>query len=80
MSDERPTPDANESDAQEYRVLQAKRIIIARERLGSATPRRSLRSRRSAVNSEIASHRDAFDEAVAQQTVARHEAMRGVAG
>jgi hypothetical protein len=67
MSDEPHTPDENESDAEQYRVLQAKRIIIACERLGFGDPTTISPEQAERVNSEIATNRDAVDEAVAQR-------------
>jgi hypothetical protein len=65
MSDE--LPDETESDAEEYRILQAKRVIIACERLGVGDPTTISPEQAERVNSEIATNRDAVDEAVAQR-------------
>ena len=67
MSDEPPTPDENESDEEQYRVLQAKRIIIACEHLGYGDPTTLSPEQAERAKGEIAANRDAIDEAVAQR-------------
>jgi hypothetical protein len=46
MSDEPRRHAETESDAEQYRILQAKRIIVACERLGYAYPTTMTRRRR----------------------------------
>ncbi|HEX2102540.1 MAG TPA: hypothetical protein VHF51_02745 [Solirubrobacteraceae bacterium] len=67
MSDEPPTPDENESDAEQYRILQAKRIIVACERLGYDDPRELGSEQVERVQQEIAANRDTIDATVAQR-------------
>jgi hypothetical protein len=67
MSDMPRTSDDNESDAEQYRILQAKRIIIACERLGYGDPRELDSEQVERVEGEIAANRDAIDETVAQR-------------
>jgi hypothetical protein len=67
MSDMPPTPDEAQSDAEQYRVLQAKRIIVACERLGYGDPRDLGSEQVKRVEGEIAANRDAIDETVAQR-------------
>lgn len=65
-SDMPPTPDENESEAQ-YRVLQAKRIVVACERLGYGDPRAITPEQAERVRAEVTANRDAIDAAVAQR-------------
>jgi hypothetical protein len=67
MSDTPPTPDEVRSDAEQYRLLQAKRIIVACERLGYGDPRDLGPEQTERVEGEIAANRDAIDETVAQR-------------
>jgi hypothetical protein len=67
MSDMPPTHAENESDAAEYRMLQAKRLIVACERLGFGDPTALTAEQAEVVKTEVAAHRDAVDEAVAQR-------------
>jgi hypothetical protein len=67
MSDEPPRHDETESDAEEYRVLQAKRIIIACERLGYDDPAAMTSEEADHVKREIAANRDAIDATVAER-------------
>ena len=66
VSDMPPTPDENESEAQ-YRVLQAKRIVVACERLGYGDPTVISPEQAELVRAEIAANRDAIDATVAQR-------------
>jgi hypothetical protein len=67
MSDE-PRRDAEtESDAEQYRTLQAKRIIVACERLGYADPTAMTSEEADHVNHEIAASKDAIDATVAER-------------
>jgi hypothetical protein len=67
MSDESPRHDETESDAEKYRVLQAKRIIIACERLGYDDPTAMTDEQAGRVKQEIAANRDAIDATVAER-------------
>jgi hypothetical protein len=67
MSDMPSTPDEIESDAEQYRILQAKRIIIGCERLGYEDPRELSSEQVERVQREIAANRDAIDATVAQR-------------
>ena len=67
MSNTPPTPDEVRSDAEQYRLLQAKRIIVACERLGYGDPRDLGSEQTERVEGEIAANRDAIDETVAQR-------------
>jgi hypothetical protein len=67
MSHEPPRHDETESDAEEYRVLQAKRIIIACERLGYDDPAAMTPDEADDVTKEIAANRDAIDATVAER-------------
>jgi hypothetical protein len=67
MSDE-PRRDAEtESDAEQYRTLQAKRIIVACERLGYDDPTGMTSQETDRVKQEIAANRDAIDATVAER-------------
>ena len=67
MSDMPPAGGDNESDAAQYRVLQAKRIIVACERLGYGDPRQISPEQVERVQDEIAANRDAIDATVAER-------------
>jgi hypothetical protein len=67
MSDMPPTPDEIESDAEQYRILQAKRVIIACERLRYGDPRELSSGQVQRVQREIAANRDAIDATVVQR-------------
>jgi hypothetical protein len=68
MSSDMPrTPDENESEAAQYRVLQAKRIVVACERLGYGDPTAITPDQAEQVRAEIAANRDAIDATVAQR-------------
>jgi hypothetical protein len=67
MSDKPPNPDEIESDAGRYRVLQAKRIIVACERLGYGDPTVLTSEEEDHVKQEIAANRDAIDATVAER-------------
>ena len=67
MSDEPPKPGEDESDAKEYRVLQAKRIVVACERLEYGDPTAISPEQAERVNAEIAANRDAIDATVAER-------------
>jgi hypothetical protein len=67
MSDVPPNPDEIESDAEKYRTLQAKRIIVACERLGYDNPTAMTPEEVDRVKSEIAANRDAIDARVAER-------------
>jgi hypothetical protein len=65
MSDE---PHAEtESDAEQYRILQAKRIIVACERLGYDDATAMTSEEADHVNQEIAANKDAIDATVAER-------------
>jgi hypothetical protein len=66
MTDE-PRHDETESDAEKYRVLQAKRIIVACERLGYDDPTSMTSEEADHVKQEIAANRDAIDATVAER-------------
>jgi hypothetical protein len=66
MTDEPPRRDETESDTEQYRVLQAKRIIVACERLGY-DPTAMTSEETDHVKQEIAASRDAIDATVAER-------------
>jgi hypothetical protein len=66
MTDE-PRHDETESDGEKYRVLQAKRIIVACERLGYDDPTAMTSEEADHVKQEIAANRDAIDATVAER-------------
>jgi hypothetical protein len=67
MTDEPPRRDETGSDTEQYRVLQAKRIIVACERLGYDDPTAMTSEEESHVKQEIAANRDAIDATVAER-------------
>ena len=67
MADEPPRRDETESDTEQYRVLQAKRIIVACERLGYDDPTAMTSAEADRVKQEIAANRDAIDATVAER-------------
>jgi len=67
MSDEPRRHAETESDAEQYRILQAKRIIVACERLGYHDPTAMTSEEADRVEEEIAVNKDAIDAAVAER-------------
>jgi hypothetical protein len=67
MTDEPPRHDETESDAEQTASCQAKRIIVACERLGYDDPRAMTSEEADHVKHEIAANRDAMDTTVAQR-------------
>jgi hypothetical protein len=67
MSDEPRQHAEAESDADQYRILQAKRIIVACERLGYDDPTAMTSEEADHVTQEIAANKDAIDAAVAER-------------
>jgi hypothetical protein len=67
MSDMPPTPNEIRSEAEQYRILQAKRIIIACERLGYGDPRELSSDQVERAQGEVAANRDAIDATVVQR-------------
>jgi hypothetical protein len=66
-SDMPPTPDENAAEAAQYRVLQAKRIVVACERLGYGDPTAITPEQAERVKAEITVNRDAIDATVAER-------------
>jgi hypothetical protein len=62
-----PTPDEIKSDAELYRTLQAKRIIVACERLGYDDPTAMTSEEANHVTQEISANRNAIDATVAER-------------
>ena len=75
MTDEPPRRDETESDTEQYRVLQAKRIIVACERLGYDDPTAMTSEETDRVKQEIAANRDAIDATVAERWPATFEGL-----
>jgi hypothetical protein len=67
MTDEPPRRDETNADTEQYRVLQAKRIIVACERLGYDDPTAMTSEEADHVTQEIAANKDAIDAAVAER-------------
>jgi hypothetical protein len=67
MTDEPPRRDETNADTEQYRVLQAKRIIVACERLGYDDPTAMTSEETDHVKQEIAANRDAIDATVAER-------------
>jgi hypothetical protein len=67
MSDEPRRHAETESDAEQYRILQAKRIIVACERLGYDDPTAMTSEEADRVDQEIAANKDAIDATVAER-------------
>jgi hypothetical protein len=67
MSDEPRRHAETESDAEEYRILQAKRTNGACERLGYDDPTAMTSEEADHVNQEIAANKDAIDATVAER-------------
>ena len=67
MSDEPRRHAETESDAEQYRILLAKRIIVACERLGYRDPTALTSSEANRVGQEIAANTDAIDATVAER-------------
>ena len=67
MTDEPPRRDETNADTEQYRVLQAKRIIVACERLGYDDPTAITSEEADHVDQEIAANRDAIDATVAER-------------
>ena len=67
MTDEPPRRDETKADTEQYRVLQAKRIIVACERLGYDDPTAMTSEETDHVKQEIAANRDAIDATVAER-------------
>ena len=67
MNDMPTTRHEIESDAGQYRMLQAKRVIIACERLGYEDPRELSSEQAERVQREIAATRDAIDATVVER-------------
>ena len=67
MSDESRRSAETESDAEQYRILQAKRIIVACERLGYDDPTAITSEEADHVDQEIAANKDAIDATVAER-------------
>ena len=65
MTDEPPRHHETEPDAEQYRVLQAKRLIVACERLGYDDPTAMTAEEADRVRQEITANRDAIDATVA---------------
>jgi hypothetical protein len=67
MTDEPPRDDETKSDAEQYRVLEAKRIIVACERLGYDDPTAMTSEEADHVKQDIAANRNAIDATVAKR-------------
>ena len=69
MTDESPrhAETESESESEQYRVLQAKRMIVACERLGYDDPTAMTSEEADHVKQEIAANRDAIDVTVAER-------------
>jgi hypothetical protein len=67
MTDEPPRHDETKSDAEQYRVLEAKRIIVACERLGYDDPTAMTSEEADHVKQDIAANRNAIDATVAKR-------------
>ncbi|HEX2102643.1 MAG TPA: hypothetical protein VHF51_03265 [Solirubrobacteraceae bacterium] len=67
MSDEPRRHAETESDAEQYRILQAERIIVACERLGYEDPTAMTSEETDHVDQEIAANKDAIDATVGER-------------
>jgi hypothetical protein len=67
MTDEPPRHAETATDAEQYRVLQAKRMIVACERLGYGDPTAMTPEEADHVKDEVAANRDAIDATVAER-------------